>query len=671
MENIGLYFGVCQEYNLIYKGEVNLKFINQRGIQILELLKKSDRPMTSSQIAVLMEISSRTVRNEIKEINQILEKYGAKIISKNGLGFVLTIYDENKFQEFLKEFVQTGIKKLNIIPSNPQDRVGYIISRILHTSLKVGEKIEWYDLEEELHIGSTTLRNDFNTVREVLSRYELKISITKKHGIRIIGEEAGIRYCISEYAFNNSSVISLENSPIYGQLFYETEVQKIREILKQAISDYDLKLTDLAFKNLLIHILIMMKRYAKACVVLYQPDTIEAFKERKEYLCAKEIAKKIKEEMQEDIGVEVYYITQHLMSSQRFLEENSGSRYRYQGTQNILETIHEQTGIDLTDDEGLITGLDTHLSIALQRLKFNMNIRNEVLDLIKSCYPLAFELAVLAGGVIEKEFNLQMKENELGFMAVHFAAALGRKGISNEEESKSAVIVCDAGRSIAVLIKEKINQLFSDRIKIIGVYRTSDLTNKMIDSVDLVIATVDIAAFHSEKIVNVKVFFEEDDVRKISYALKHKNSMENLKYKSVFRKDLFFTGLNLKTKDEVLTYLTDVLMEKGYITENVKQSIFKREELATTEIGCLMAIPHALLNDMEDVTVAVAILKKPIVWDKEKVQVVLMLNIPKNKNSVWEGIFKKVYRELISEQGVTWLIKNQDYEEFIEKIEHD
>ena len=120
---------------------------------------------------------------------------------------------------------------------------------------------------------------------------------------------------------------------------------------------------------------------------------------------------------------------------------------------------------------------------------------------------------------------------------------------------------------------------------------------------------------------------------------------------------------------QVLEYITGIMQEKGYISESVKQSVFKREEMATTELGSLVAIPHALLNEVGDAIVSVLILKKPITWENEKVQVVLLLNIPKDKHDIWEVAFKQLYQYLIGQQGVTKLIKNRNYEAFINHLE--
>ncbi|MCB6602854.1 PTS sugar transporter subunit IIA, partial [Erysipelatoclostridium ramosum] len=107
-------------------------------------------------------------------------------------------------------------------------------------------------------------------------------------------------------------------------------------------------------------------------------------------------------------------------------------------------------------------------------------------------------------------------------------------------------------------------------------------------------------------------------------------------FKEIFREDLYFTNLKLKTRDDVLQYISDAMIAKGYMKEENKQSVFKREAMATTELGSLVAMPHSLENDMKEASVSVTILEKPIVWDQEKVQVVLLLNIPISKYGMWE-----------------------------------
>lgn len=652
-----------------------MEISNKRCIQILKLLLKNKECVTGDNLAVSIGVSSRTIRNDIKDLNRTLEDYGANVASEIGQGYYLKIEDQEKFLAFQEEMEQNKREKdfKNIIPSEPEDRVRYIISKLLLSSLNGRkEKIEFFDLEEELFISTSTLKKDFRSIDKILKNYDLKTSITKKDGVKIVGDEAKIRYCISEYIFNSKGYFEIEENQFYQSIFKEQEIEKLRVILLDVISAYNLRLTDLAFKNVLIHSLIMLKRFARQKSVTYEKSDIETFEKKVEFECAKEIIKRIQKEFGVDLGNEVYYLTQHLISSQRFLIDDPKDDYEYKKEiEKILIRIKEETKIDLSDDKQLINGLAMHLSAALQRMRFDMNIRNEFLDSIKNMYPLAFELAVIAGEVIEENFQYRTQENEIGFLAMHFGASLERKGLNEKKPRKKAIIVCYAGVATAMLIKEKIEQNFGHKIEVIKTCSQQEVTKELIDQVDLVLTTAELFDFQSDKIKKINLFLDETDIQVIRNILKEEDQKDSIDYRRIFRKELFFYDVEFKNKEEILEYMTKEMQVRSLISEEASQSVFKREEMATTELGNMVAIPHAMSNDSGEAVVSVMILKKPILWENEKVQVVLLLNVPKSQYNMWEVVFKRLYQYLIGNQGVTKLIKDKDYDEFIRHLERN
>lgn len=94
-------------------------------------------------LGVSIGVSSRTIRNDIKELNQILKDYGACVVSEISQGYHLRIEDQEKFSGFLKglERQKKGRDFQNIIPSEPEDRVRYIISKLLLASLNGSQEI--------------------------------------------------------------------------------------------------------------------------------------------------------------------------------------------------------------------------------------------------------------------------------------------------------------------------------------------------------------------------------------------------------------------------------------------------------------------------------------------------------------------------------------------------
>ena len=70
---------------------------NKRLIKILRFFLENEKWITGASIALSVGVSTRTVRNDIKELNQMLADRGAEITSEIGQGYKLTVSDSRKF----------------------------------------------------------------------------------------------------------------------------------------------------------------------------------------------------------------------------------------------------------------------------------------------------------------------------------------------------------------------------------------------------------------------------------------------------------------------------------------------------------------------------------------------------------------------------------------------
>ena len=87
---------------------------------ILEELRNSSDYLNLDHFANKLGVSTRTIRNEIKNIESIDERNGFKLEYKTKLGYVLNIKDEEKFDHYLKNLPSYLIE-------NPEQRVESII----------------------------------------------------------------------------------------------------------------------------------------------------------------------------------------------------------------------------------------------------------------------------------------------------------------------------------------------------------------------------------------------------------------------------------------------------------------------------------------------------------------------------------------------------------------
>lgn len=73
---------------------------------ILRLLMAAETPVTSSFFAAQLNVTTRTVRNDIKELQSVLSGYGAYVQSVRGSGYKLRIHDEQTFRTLLQDMFQ-------------------------------------------------------------------------------------------------------------------------------------------------------------------------------------------------------------------------------------------------------------------------------------------------------------------------------------------------------------------------------------------------------------------------------------------------------------------------------------------------------------------------------------------------------------------------------------
>ncbi|MFR2501122.1 MAG: PTS sugar transporter subunit IIA [Coprobacillus cateniformis] len=109
---------------------------------------------------------------------------------------------------------------------------------------------------------------------------------------------------------------------------------------------------------------------------------------------------------------------------------------------------------------------------------------------------------------------------------------------------------------------------------------------------------------------------------------------------------------------------------KSYdLPADFEQYVLQREALATTEFNDLIAFPHSNKPVSNATFVAVTILKKPLLWKKHKIRIILLSAI-ENKAIKELDDFYKIISNIISDSTIQWnLINNPNYQYFKEIIE--
>lgn len=118
---------------------------------------------------------------------------------------------------------------------------------------------------------------------------------------------------------------------------------------------------------------------------------------------------------------------------------------------------------------------------------------------------------------------------------------------------------------------------------------------------------------------------------------------------SLLDSSTILAGLNVDTKEELLNEMINALSDE--VTDNqleeIRKSVFEREEIMSTGVGKSLAIPHGKVKCIERNYASFAILEKPIAYDSidgEPVKMVFLLAGPEAKNSTHIKLLSRISR---------------------------
>lgn len=641
--------------------------MDQRLKDILQLFIDSGGEMTGTYLSHSLEVSSRTIRDDIKKLNALLDTHGAQIVSQRGKGYTLTVEKQELFDEFIaNQLLSYQVKR----PDSSTDRVKYVLNALLFQD----DYLKIDDLADELFVSRTTIQSDIKKVREILKKYALVLHSAPHKGIKLMGSELNKRFAISEYALDRTSnepevYWIQELSRLYD--FDSEELVKIWRALIELSTDNGIVLSDMVSNNLFVHLIIAMKRIKDGHEIAMVETEFNQLKTYREF----EVATKIVHEVGCITGVdfpesEIAYVTIHLLgvrSTASSLKEEDGieeylGEEIYRLTQLMVSKIDEDFNLDLNADRELMLSLGLHLKPALNRYKYHMNIRNPLLEEIKSNYPLAFECALTAAMVLSEQIGVSISEHEIAYIALHIGAAIERYKM--KASVKRCYLVCSTGLGSSQLLKYKIESEMASKIKVIGTTEYYNVKQIPFESIDMIISTIPIEETLPVPVITVNAIFGQQDLTKIQHFL----HIEQSTIHQYVEPSLVHLNQHLYSKEEVIEFLAEIAAEYDDLPGNFEDYIWQREAIAATAYGNLVAIPHPIEPCSTKTFVVFCTLKRAIDWNGKQVRVVCLLNIQKDSSEELKDLYELLITIVNDPRIVKKVVKSSTYEEFIESI---
>jgi len=638
-----------------------LALLSSRQKDILFLLSESKEPVTSDWMAKELGVSDRTIRNEIKLMQDNTESCGTIIDSIRGKGYVLNIVNPTLFSNTIHEHSNDKKKKGDDF-ADKNTRVLYILKRLFLEK----DSIKLENFTDELFISMSTLNNDLKVVKEILDKYNLKLINRPHYGSKVHGDEYMKRLCLSNFLLSRNQETFLKEDSL--QLIDQTLLKKIKEIIIQKVIKYKIDISDISLENLATHIAIACRRIQEGFVI---EESIDVLVE--EYPFEKIVADEIIGKVEEFIGLtfpnaEINYIIVHLLGTKLLHKRElvEFSKFDEAGTiiNEMIERLRAELNWDFRQDREFIQALTLHIRPAMNRLRNKMSIRNPLLNDIKRKYPAAFEGAILASKCIEEYLGMEVVEDEIAYISLHIGVALERLEIEKKKRKK-AIIVCASGVGSAKLLYYRLQNRFEQELEIIDTINYYNLSSYDLTDMELIISTIPIKEDFGIPVQVVNTFLEDKDIRSIQDHLK----AASYKVGNYLDASRIYLQLDLQDKESIIEFLSKELYKLNLVPADYMNLVLEREDIAPTSYGNLVAVPHPLVPVTQETFWTVCTLKNPVQWNEQQmVQFVCLLNIKEGTHSELDGMFKKLISIIENKAIVQKIIKSKEANELIELL---
>ncbi|NLK27030.1 MAG: transcription antiterminator [Clostridiales bacterium] len=586
--------------------------------QILLILLQEDRIISVQKLADEIKVSKRTVQRELEDVDASLSKYHVSLQTKTGTGIWLSGKPENK-----RNLLAT-LQEEDIVDSGDiEERRKLLILEILKDLSP--KKLYYYG--NIFSVSEATISNDMEAIEGWFEQFDLKIIRKPGYGVALEGSEKNYRIALRSFIDDNMDskflrkltdekdrtvfdvIRSKEGQNVYNLL--DDDILKRVVLCFLSIRDKRiLRLTDNSYIGLLLHVTIAVSRILQHEIIEPNDELIEKLHKDEDYDLALCIANSLEEEFQIEIpDIEIAYIFLHIKGSKLQYIDADGTESKaekeelIQFIHRMIESYDEKLAYELKQDEEFIAGLLAHLQPTFVRLKNNMIISNPLLDQIKDTYPEMFQKCLKLGDLIESKLSCKVPEAEIGFLAMHFGAAIVR--LENQKESKRKVsigIVCASGIGISRLMLTKLNRFLKERVEL-TTFGKEDLLPTTLRKLDFLVSSIDLDDIKAD-IVRVSPLLLEEDLVRIDakvrkYAKMQKKELiinnfskqlEEINYtiaqiKNIIKDFDCFKVNNNISFDELLVAVSERLaFNNKYNSSLIQRDIKRREKLASQVI---------------------------------------------------------------------------------------
>lgn len=602
-------------------------FGDNRLANLLQLLYQTPGAAVST-LAWKLEVSERTVRNDIKQLNDLLR--GCAAVEGAQGRYTLRVFDTERFQK-----VFAALSEADDFLNSPRNRMDYLFGRLMRSD----RPLLTDELAYEMNVGRTTLMSDLKKLRAELEPYRLEILGKTSKGLMLRGQESDIR----KYVLDQN----------YAQLYRDYPLDdEIGDAVAETLIPFE-KSVQQSFSQFLT---LMLDRFLNGHYIGALSASYYNLTARPEFAVVDELIDRIAAILRVELPVEEkLFVLLPIIGMRTPADvQNMQAIALDRSVRGLMDKVLRQirAEMDIHMESGEFTDeFLYHLMFMINRLRFHVRLQNPMLGDLKEKYPLAWQMAGIAARVVAEDYGLTVTDDERGYLASYFGVFLEESGARQRRTFRVAV-VCGTGRVTARLVAAQLKKVLDSSAEL-TLLADERATAELLDGFDIVLTTVELSCTCSRPVIRIhEIFNEQELLHKIEKARYWDQvdvpMLDNNWFvmTGLLDESRFFRLDGADSYDAAVAQMVHSLTRSGQVDAGFLERLRARERRGTMVFDHAVAIPHTVQEASDRLVLAVGVCSEPIRHQGHEIRIIFLLGLPQQADGE-DGLLIRVYDEII------------------------
>ena len=468
--------------------------MNQRITAMIHLLNDSKTPPRIAELAERFQVSQRTVRNDLNEINALLKQNHLPKLALESGGRIVC---PDTFDQVLPSILTGDFYTYKL---SKEERKRVAAAMLVNAS----GYITLAEIAENLFVSRATIIHDLDEIKAFVQENGLEVLSHANKGLRVTGPESRKRFFLlrllqGELA-EKREIVAMHISVQAGNRVI------IQKILSEQEHIYKSFLTDTSFQAILLYLGILVNRNRQGEFMEPQPP-IDGDK----YRMAQDILRYIVQYCGVTTSEDDIRALCLLLSRARYMRHSSFEKDAVKIqmlTRQFIAGISEELEINLNNDYDFFENLSNHLESVFSAPPADYPER-AVIDEVLEDHQEVVEAVRKRLPILRHYIGREIIEMEIAYIAIHICAAIERR--KNREIAFHVIVACHAGIGTSQLLMEKLKQHFN--FQIVDIISAHEARHISADKADFIISTVPLPDCKLDYVIVSPTFNDSDYMR--------------------------------------------------------------------------------------------------------------------------------------------------------------